>query len=301
MPNFLPWGMADCLDLSGLERFTPDAVESGERRVAMAVDGNRSCLESGRTGAAAYFTAACMLKSSNNRRLIGKFALNESIWRCRMLQRDDDHHAMERSLGAVPSGEWWSVPYEQYAFYGVRIGESWRLRHTNRPGGRPLYHGMVQCSRLDCYRLMREFIACHIMGWHPGGPGTGIEGEMERLGDPDIECPEEWIIHDSAAPQNAGDEPPCVARCRAVLERGENLNHDSRKLIGMFHRNTDIDIAVDMFRGAPDFDERTTRYHIEHIRRGEYRIPGCRTVKRWGHCPGPCGAKHPALYRAGGK
>jgi DNA primase large subunit (EC 2.7.7.-) len=65
----------------------------------------------------------------------------------------------------------------------------------------------------------------------------------------------------------AGETPPCMASILESLKRGENLPHVARFAITAYllRQGWDVDRIVDLFRSAPDFNERITRYQVQHI------------------------------------
>jgi DNA primase large subunit len=103
-------------------------------------------------------------------------------------------------------------------------------------------------------------------------------------------------------------DPPCMAAIMDALRRGENLPHTARFALAAYllRRGWDVERVVDLFRSAPDFNERITRYQVMHIAgqaggRKQYMVPNCQTMLSWGLCPNnlACGVKNPLLYRAG--
>jgi len=84
--------------------------------------------------------------------------------------------------------------------------------------------------------------------------------------------------------------PPCIRKMRRMLESGENLSHSGRFALAAFlHRaGADFETIVDAYRGAPDFDEGTTRYQVEHITRRDegrgYSVSSCDTLRSHGLC-----------------
>jgi DNA primase large subunit len=105
-------------------------------------------------------------------------------------------------------------------------------------------------------------------------------------------------------PEGAPD-PPCMAAIMDALRRGENLPHAARFALAAYlvRRGWDVERVVDLFRSAPDFNERVTRYQVMHIAgqaggRKQYMVPGCQTMLSWGLCPNglACGVKNPLLF-----
>jgi len=98
--------------------------------------------------------------------------------------------------------------------------------------------------------------------------------------------------------------PPCIRKLVNSLLGGENLSHHERFALATFLINAgvDLDIILDLFRHAPDFNERIARYQIEHLAglrgsRKKYLPYSCSTMKTLGICPGDeCGVKNPIVY-----
>jgi DNA primase large subunit len=103
----------------------------------------------------------------------------------------------------------------------------------------------------------------------------------------------------------AGEDPPCMRALVEALKAGENLPHAARFALAAYlvRRGWDVERVVDLFRSAPDFNERVTRYQVMHIAgqaggRKQYMVPGCQTMLSWGLCPNnlACGVRNPLLY-----
>ena len=100
--------------------------------------------------------------------------------------------------------------------------------------------------------------------------------------------------------------PPCMARILNRASMGEHLSHHERFAIATFMLSlgADIEDVVDIFRNMPDFNEKITRYQVEHLagQRGsgkKYRTYSCETMKTLGLCVADCGTRTPiqAYYR----
>ena len=46
--------------------------------------------------------------------------------------------------------------------------------------------------------------------------------------------------------------------------------------------------VITLFRTAPDYEERTTRYQVEYIAKKEYTTPACVSVDSYGVCVAEC-------------
>ena len=95
---------------------------------------------------------------------------------------------------------------------------------------------------------------------------------------------------DSAGPDgsaNKGDvTPPCIDHLYKNLNNGENLPHSARLLLATFllFSGKSIEDIVEIFKKLPDFNERITRYQLEHLsgKKGgskKYFVPSCEKVK----------------------
>jgi len=101
--------------------------------------------------------------------------------------------------------------------------------------------------------------------------------------------------------------PPCVRNLYDALFAGRNLSHMGRFTLTSFLVNVGVgeEEIIKTFKTATDFDEKKTRYQVEHIagRRGgkrKYTPPRCETLKTHSVCVNPddlCKQiKHPLTY-----
>lgn len=101
--------------------------------------------------------------------------------------------------------------------------------------------------------------------------------------------------------------PPCIRNLYDALFAGRNISHMGRFTLTSFLVNVGVgeEEIVRTFKAATDFDEKKTRYQVEHIagRRGgkrKYTPPRCETLKTHGVCVNPddlCKQiKHPLTY-----
>jgi len=85
--------------------------------------------------------------------------------------------------------------------------------------------------------------------------------------------------------------PPCIKHAIEVLDRGENLPHSGRFMLATYllAKGQTIDQIAPLFKNAPDYNERVTRYQIEHIagtsgKRIKYSCPSCDKLKSENLC-----------------
>jgi DNA primase large subunit len=80
--------------------------------------------------------------------------------------------------------------------------------------------------------------------------------------------------------------PPCIQHIYEQISKGENLPHPARLLLGTFliYSNKTLEEMLELFKRLPDFDEKITRYQLEHLagKRGNskrYFVPSCDKIK----------------------
>lgn len=78
------------------------------------------------------------------------------------------------------------------------------------------------------------------------------------------------------------DYAPCIKHALEVLNRGENLPHSARLMLATYALaiGESIEEIIMLFHNAPDYNEKVTRYQIEHLAglKGsgtKYSVPSC--------------------------
>jgi len=85
--------------------------------------------------------------------------------------------------------------------------------------------------------------------------------------------------------------PPCIKHAIEVLEKGENLSHSGRFMLGTFllGKGQSIEQIAPLFKNAPDYNEKVTLYQLSHLA-GEsgsgtkYFCPSCEKLKTQDLC-----------------
>lgn len=97
--------------------------------------------------------------------------------------------------------------------------------------------------------------------------------------------------------------PPCIKAIIEDVKAGKNIPHSARFALASFLLNIgmSVDEVLEIFKAAPDFNERIARYQVEHIAgiRGsgkKYSPYKCDNMKTLGLCVAECGVKHPLQY-----
>jgi len=185
-----------------------------------------------------------------------------------------------------------------------------------KPVNLPVRRGLVYLDKQRLARLAKEKLMSYIEERVAGlAAEVDLErlrsiasGELEKLRELErprlrgaggrVKLPEGVIVEEAF--------PPCMAEILARARRGEHLSHHERFAIATFMLNigADVDTVVDVFRSMPDFNEKITRYQVEHLAglRGsgkKYRTYSCEKMRTLGLCKADCGTRSPvqAYYR----
>lgn len=80
--------------------------------------------------------------------------------------------------------------------------------------------------------------------------------------------------------------PPCIQHLYDQINKGENLPHPARLLLGTFliYSNKTIEEMLEFFKKLPDYNENITRYQLEHLAGNKgnskrYFVPSCEKIK----------------------
>ncbi|KAG2472358.1 MAG: DNA primase large subunit PriL [Nitrosopumilales archaeon] len=85
--------------------------------------------------------------------------------------------------------------------------------------------------------------------------------------------------------------PPCIKHAIEVLEKGENLPHSGRFMLGTFllGKGQSIQQIAPLFKNAPDYNEKVTLYQLNHLAGSsgsltKYNCPSCEKLKSQNLC-----------------
>lgn len=114
---------------------------------------------------------------------------------------------------------------------------------------------------------------------------------------------ESWVPAASEGEASEDALPPCIRALLEDVKAGKNLPHSARFALASFLLNIGLSVegVLNVFRSAPDFNEKIARYQVEHIAgmRGsgkKYTPYKCETMRTLGLCVADCGVKHPLQY-----
>jgi len=247
--------------------------------------------------------AIILATATNNRYIKGRFALAEARRAYNLLREEDKNKIIEVAkvfnwkikISAQPVG---SRKYDFALFFAdyVRNAEvfhedEWKLVN------RTLINGDVYLNKREAARLLQEEIRrriekrleTHVRQMLP-------EAILQRVDD----LNQKYVDKIGKAkytdyPKEVLNEafPPCIKTFYVSAKNGTHISHLGRFTLTSFLVNVNMkpEDIINLFRSSADFNERMTRYQVEHISgdrgsRTKYKSPTCETLKTHGLCPG---------------
>jgi DNA primase large subunit len=186
-----------------------------------------------------------------------------------------------------------SLSFVDYVRNTTRLHEKkWKLVN------RPLSSGNVYLTRSEIARLLSEEIRKHVeklveVREQPTFPAIITEMaekikklSFEKIGKTEMEDIPKTMVQAAF--------PPCIDTLYQAFTSGRHLSHVGRFTLTSFLVNAGMspEKLIELFRNFSDFNERMTRYQVEHIagKRGSrtlYVPPKCDTLKTHNVCTNP--------------
>jgi DNA primase large subunit len=215
---------------------------------------------------------------------------------------------------------------------GVRVWSYLRFAPRNDPNwklvNRFLTRGWVLLTRRELVRLVEEAVEARVMSLVEDYSkrvdvvralanavgGLGVQKSLVTS-----VTTTTGAVGITVKRRRVGGVPPCMGAIIGEVKSGGNPSHQARFALAAFmlRRCVDegrdvhdcVEEVVDLFRTVADFDEKVTRYQVEHIAglrggRKVYMPPSCEEMNSLGLCPTNlgCGVKNPLAFglRGGG-
>lgn len=241
-----------------------------------------------------FVISIILLKSANVTTLIRRFSLAEARRAERYLEQDlrsNDEKRLEIPLKIIQdlfsvdvtiNGNDFVIKISDYLKRAVHFHErEWKLvnRRVNK--------GFVFLTSHETVRLIRKELDGYINSKIQSVSISSIPKTFqERVADLVI------LARKFSEPVTfSTDYPPCVKHAIEVLDRGENLPHSGRFMLATYllTKGQTVDQIAPLFKNAPDYNERVTRYQLEHIagsagKGTKYSCPSCDKLKSENLC-----------------
>lgn len=189
------------------------------------------------------------------------------------------------------------IPVADYLRHAAAFSEKeWDLVNRNVSGGE------VRLQRRELARLIRNEAYRIIMSRLPQDPGADMPGLEWAC---DITRTMASRFGEDRKGGAPGGTPPCIKHAITSLDEGVNLPHTGRFMLAtyMIAAGAETDDIVALFRNAPDYNEKVTRYQVGSLSsgvEGGYKCPGCDRIKMADMCHPDSGCEgivHPLQYR----
>ena len=264
----------------------------------------------------ASFPVAVMMVASTADTLIkGRYALAEAKRAYKLLNEEQDKNKILEIAGAFN----WKIrladkrpPYEfalsfmDYLKNATRLqAKEWKLVN------RVVANGEVYLTKDDTTRLLEEEVRRHIE------KKLDVKGKfalpenvakrVERL--EQLSVKQRGKIQFEELPEGIviSAFPPCIKALYEAASSSRHLSHVGRFTLTAFLVNIGMtsEKVNELFKGFSDYNERLTRYQIEHIAgergsRTRYTPPQCTTLQTHGVCTSSDGLcreiRHPLAY-----
>jgi len=157
-----------------------------------------------------------------------------------------------------------------------------------------LSNGAVYIKKKDASRLLQEEICRYIedkLNVKVGALPPSIMNRIERLKQLLAEKKGKVRLEEFPKKVVLAAFPPCIKELYDTTASGHHISHIGRFALTSFLVNIGMtpENVVDLFRSLSDFNERMTRYQVEHIAgergtRTKYVPPRCDTLRTHGIC-----------------
>ena len=177
---------------------------------------------------------------------------------------------------------------------------------------RVVLQGNVYLTKSEASRLLQEEVQRHVeekLNVKVSSLPPNIMEKIDQLKQLFIEKRGKIQSEETPKTTVTAAFPPCIKELYETIKSGHHLSHIGRFALTSFLINVGMTVenVVDLFRSLSDFDERMTRYQVEHIAgekggRTKYIPPRCDTLRTHGVCVGSDDVcrriRHPlAFYR----
>lgn len=240
-----------------------------------------------------FLLAVVFLKLNGNNTLIRKFALAEARRAEDFLKKDlkemsnEDKLELAKkiiySLSSITVKEiegkkdQFFIPVYDYLIHSVHFHEKeWKLIN------RQVEDGKVFLTSEKVARLVRSelsnFISKKILKANSPSMLSEFKKPLEELSS----LAKKYYV----PPMVSTEYPPCIKHAIDVMEKGENLPHSGRFLLGTYLLGVgkSIEQIAPLFKSAPDYNEKITMYQLNSLNGSSasgttYKCPSCERVK----------------------
>jgi DNA primase large subunit len=233
--------------------------------------------------------------------LTERFALLEAsrIYKYLLDEKNEDLLTIAKIFGwriretkATPSFAMNFSNYVKNATRGRLVhSPKWRLIN------RQLQDGEVHVSKREVCRLLQEEVKKYIEDIARKGISTipqNIQEVIDEIKSRFMKLKPHLTEFDKIVKAEESEYPPCIRKFLDRAVKGQHLSHTERFTLVTYllHQGVSIDGIVNVFANVSDFQEKKTRYQVEHLAglkgtRTKYNPYNCSTLKTHGVCANP--------------
>jgi DNA primase large subunit len=298
---------------------TPNIIKHAEQRILASFNTTpqpSQPLKNSAIEIASFPVAIMMVAAINDNYLKKRYALNEAKRIHQFLKEEKPEKIFQIAkffnwnIQTAPQNTIYSftIPFTTYLQNTTNLQDPyWKLIN------RQLHKGQIILTQHEATRLLQEEIRKHIetkLNTKTTTLPPQIKTTVEKLKNTFTAQKKAIKLEEYPKTVNIEAFPPCVKALYNATTSGHHLSHIGRFTLTTFLVNVGMttENVLDLFRNLSDFNERLTRYQIEHIagQRGshtKYIPPRCSTLRTHGVCVNPdedCkrGKRHPlACYK----
>jgi DNA primase large subunit len=239
-----------------------------------------------------FYYARLVVGASDDERLISRWAQAEAERAQNILTKDlanleNIAKTYITQIKREENGEW-KIGLADFVELCIGIsGPRWRLPNCEIKDSWVLLHDEDEkySSSGKLARLLRERMKDEIKNDAISKMNSMDEGLAIRLSEP------VGMIRGLVASRTANaismvgagkeDWPPCMKKAIAELSQGINVNHFGRVFLAAISRTIGLppETTIEFFKSAPDYNEGTTTYQVNHLYDREYVPAGCPKLK----------------------
>lgn len=285
--------------LEGLE-LNARIIELGRERIKKALKGDSSARmlvheTDKREEIASAAAARMILAHLRNNFLTSRFAVNESKMVRSYLDREDrktvDMVAAHFGIATRSEGGRILLDLPTYLRYALLRDPHYKLIN------RRLLSGNVEIKEEEKKRLIENAVKKHYENL------PLVKDPPEEIKEAGKKLLEEMPKSEVKITVKAGDHPPCITRLLEEARKHENLPHHARWYLATYLLaiGMDEDGITKIYSDLPDFNEKVTRYQVDHIKKKGYNVPSCSTVMTYGLCCAVCRIGNPMNWHTLGE
>ena len=268
---------------------TPKLIEESLKRVNNDLS-QKSFSYSGEEGILTYAIARSLVSATSSNYVISRFAINEAKNFIELLSKEENQVVFEISqkLGIkveIFANEW----VINLASYLANMPKSQEYKLVNQS----VRIGNVYLTRNKFIRFLEEAIRNKVY--------SGLPIKKESIPEDIIEASKkiEVKVETREIKISKTNIAPCMQRLIERLKRSENLSHQERWILVVYLCKIGVskEEVKQLFKFAPDYNEKITNYQVEYLYKKQYMVPSCSTLRTYGICVQDCGIKNPLLFK----